>query len=86
MKGRKFQSPIFWTECRNFLDYLRTVRAEFRDCFRTIRVEFSGLFSNSPDKIFRIVFRQTRTMLRFVFYPANDVFGFVMCFGIIIIR
>ena len=25
MKGRKFQSPIFWTECRNFLEISETV-------------------------------------------------------------
>ena len=36
LRGRKFQSQIFKTECRNFWDF-----------FRTVRVEFSKLFSGS---------------------------------------
>ena len=57
----------------------------FRDCLRIVRVEFLKLFSNSLDKIFGIALRQSLTMLRFVFDPWTNVFGFVMCFGIIII-
>ena len=45
LRGRKFQSQIFETECRNFLD-----------CFRIVRAEFSELFSDSPDMISRTVF------------------------------
>ena len=41
---------------RNFRDYFQTVRVEFRDCFRTVRVEISGLYSNSPNIIFKNVF------------------------------
>ena len=58
------------------MDYFRIVRAEFRDCFQTVRVEILGLFSNSPDRIFRIVFGQSRTMLWFGFDPGTNVFGF----------
>ena len=85
-RRHKFQFQIFWTECRNFRDYFWIVQANFRDCVLIVRVEFSGLFSNNPEKIFGIVFMQSQTMLRFVFYPGTDVFGFVMCFGITIIR
>ena len=45
----------------NFWDCFRLVRVEFWDYFRTVWVEFSGLFLDSSDKIFRIVFRQSRT-------------------------
>ena len=55
----------------NFWNYFRTVRVEFR----TVRVEISGLFLDSPDRNFRNVFRQSRTMLRFCFDPGTDVFG-----------
>ena len=48
----------------------------FRDYFRTIQTEFSGLFSDSPDMIFRTIFDQSRTVLRFGFDPETDVFGF----------
>ena len=67
---------------RNF----RIVQAEFRDCFRTVRVEFSGLFSNSPDKIFGTVFGQSGTGLRFDFDLGLMSSGFVVCFGITVIR
>ena len=40
VRGRKFKSQIFGTECRNF-----------RDCFLTVRAKFLGLFSDRPDKI-----------------------------------
>ena len=65
---------------RNFRDCFQTVRAEFRDCFQIVRVEFSGLFSDSPDKIFGIVFKQSGTGLRFGFDPGTDVFGFCSVF------
>ena len=69
----------------NFQDCFRTVRTKFRDCFRKVRVKFLGLFSDSMNKIFGTVFRQSRTVLRFFFfYPGTDVFGFVVCFGITI--
>ena len=44
---------------RNFLDYFRTVQAEFRDCFRTVQVEISGLFLENPDRIFKTIFGQS---------------------------
>ena len=58
MRGHKFQSQIFGTECRNcykflglFLDspdlIFRTVLGNFWDYFRTIQAEFSGLFSGN---------------------------------------
>ena len=47
----------------------------FRDCFWTVRAEFLGLFSDSSDRIFRSVFGQSRTVLRFGFNPGTDVFG-----------
>ena len=37
VRGHKFQSKIFGTKCRNFLEY-----------FRTVWVEFSELFFDSP--------------------------------------
>ena len=61
---------------RNFQDYFRTVQAEFRHCFWTVLVEFLGLFSDSLNKIFGIVFGQSRTVLRLIFDPGTDVFGF----------
>ena len=48
----------------------------FQHCFRTVRAEFSRLFSDSPDKIFGTIFRQSRTVLRFGFDPGIDIFGF----------
>ena len=76
MGGCKFQSQIFWIECRNFLDCFWTVRVEFLDYFRTVRAEFFGLFLDNPDRIFRIICAQSRTVLRFGFDPGTDVFGF----------
>ena len=61
---------------RNFRDCLLTVRAEFRDCLRTVQVEISGLFSDNPNRIFGIVFKQSGTGLRFGFDLETDVFGF----------
>ena len=46
------------------------------DCFRTVRVEFLGFFSNSPNRIFRTIFGQSRTMLRLGFDHGTDVFNF----------
>ena len=60
----------------NFRDCFRIVRTEFQDCFRTVRVEFSGLFLDNLNKIFGTIFRQSRTVLRFVFDPGTDVFRF----------
>ena len=57
---------------RNFWDYFRIVRAEFRDCFWIVRAEFSGLSSDDSDRIFG----QSRLVLRFGFDPGTDVFGF----------
>ena len=74
VRCRKFQSQNFWTEFSNFWDYFQTFRAEFRDCFWTVWVEILGLFSDSPDRNFRIVFGQSRTMLRFGFDARTDVF------------
>ena len=48
----------------------------FRDCFWTVRAEFSGLFLDRRDKIFRTVFGQSRTVLKFGFDPKTDVFRF----------
>ena len=58
---------------RNFWDCFRTVR---RDCFRIVQVEFLGLFSNSPNRIFRTVFGQFRTEFGFGFDPETDICGF----------
>ena len=58
----------------NFRDCFRTIRTKFRDCFRIIRVEFSRLFLDSPDRIFRTVFGQSGTRLRFGFDPRTNVF------------
>ena len=60
----------------NFWDYFRTIWAKFRDCFRIVRVEISGLLSDSPNRIFRTIFEQSQTMLRFGFDLGTDVFGF----------
>ena len=49
----------------------------FWDYFLTIQVDFSGLFWDSPDKIFRTIFEQSRIVLRFGFDPGTDVFGFI---------
>ena len=76
MKGRKFQSQIFWTECRNFQDYFGQSGLNFWDCFQTVWVEFSGLFLDSQDRIFKTVFWQSQTVFRFGFDPGIDVFGF----------
>ena len=65
MRGRKFKSQNFGTECRDFLDY-----------FQKVRAEFLGLFSDSPDRIFGTIFGQSRTRLRFGFDRGTDVFGF----------
>ena len=43
-------------------------------------------FSNSLDKIFETVFRQSRIVLRFGFDPRLMSSSFVVCFGITIIR
>ena len=59
---------------RNFWDYFRIVRAEFRDCFCTVRAKFSGLFVNSSDRISETIFGQSWTM--FCFDPVTDVFEF----------
>ena len=61
---------------KNFLDYFWTVRAEFWDCFRIVGVEILGLFSDSPNRNFKTIFGQSRTMLRFDFDPKTDVFRF----------
>ena len=58
------------------MDYFWTVRAEFWDCFRIVRVEILGLFSDSPNRNFKTIFGQSRTMLRFDFDPKTDVFRF----------
>ena len=76
MKCRKFQSQIFWTQCRNFWDCFKTVRAKFWDCFQIVRVKISRLFLDSPDKIFGIVFGQSVTWFEFGFDPGTIVFGF----------
>ena len=49
----------------------------FWEHFWTIRVEFLGLFLDSPNRVFRTIFGQSRTVLRFCFYPGSDVFGFI---------
>ena len=38
------------------------------------------LFSNNPDKIFKTIFGQFQTVLRFSFDPKTDVFGFYNVF------
>ena len=48
----------------------------FWECFGIVWAEFLGLFSDSPDMIFEIVFGQSQTVLRFGFDPEADVFGF----------
>ena len=80
VKGRKFQSQNFWTECRNFLDCFWTIQVEFRDYFWTVLAEFFKLFSDSPDKNFRTVFRQFR--IEFGFDPETYVCRFcsVSCY------
>ena len=57
----------------------------FWDYFRTIWVEFLGLFWDSPDRIFRTVFGQSRTMLRFGFDLGTNVFGFIFHLGVILV-
>ena len=57
----------------------------FWDYFRTIQVEFSGLFLDSPDKIFRTIFGQSRTVLRFGFDPGTNVFGFIFHLGVVFV-
>ena len=79
MRDRKFQSQIFGLSVRifrNFRDCFRTIQAEFQGCFRIVQVEFLGLFSNSLDKIFKTVFRQSRTEFGFRFNLRTDVFRF----------
>ena len=39
-----------------------------------------GLFSDSPDRIFRTVFEQSRIVLRYGFDPGIDVFRFCCVF------
>ena len=48
------------------------ISRNFRDCFWTVRAKFSGLFSDSPDRILRTIFRQSRIVLRFGFDPRTD--------------
>ena len=48
----------------------------FRDCFQTIWAKFSRLLSDSQDMIFKTIFGQSQTVLRFGFNPETDVFGF----------
>ena len=71
MRGRKFQSKIFGLSL-GILGIFWTIFGQsglnFWDYFRTIQVEFSGLFCDSPERIFRIVFGQSRTVLRFIFH------------------
>ena len=55
------------------------------DYFRTIRVEFSRLFWDSPDMIFRTIFEQFRTMLRFGFDPGTNIFGFIFHLGVVLV-
>ena len=57
----------------------------FWDYFRTIRVKFSGLFWDSPNKIFRTVFGQSRTVSRFGFDPGTDVFDFIFHVGVVLV-
>ena len=77
MRGRKFQSKIFELSLGIFRN--------FRDYFRTIWVEFSRLFWDSQNRIFIIVFRQSRTVLRFGFDPGTDVFGFIFHLGVVLV-
>ena len=74
MKGSKFQSQNFWTECRNFWDCFQTVQAKFRDCFRTVRVKILGLFSGSLELGSGLVL-----------IPGPMSSSFLVCFGITII-
>ena len=55
---------------------VRGIFRNFRDCFGTVGAEFSGLFSDSQNRIFRTIFGQSRTVLRFGFNPETNVFGF----------
>ena len=57
------------------MDCFRTARIEFQDCFWIVLDEFSGLFSDSPNLNFRIVFGQSETGLRCGF-DETDVFKF----------
>ena len=57
----------------------------FWDYFWTIRVEFAGLFWDSSNKIFRTVFGQSRTVLRFGFDLETDVFGFIFHLEVILV-
>ena len=52
----------------------------FWDYFRTVLAEFLRLFSDSSNRIFVIVFGQSRTVLRFGFNPGIDVFRFYCMF------
>ena len=52
-----------------FRNFFGQSELNFWDYFRTIRVEFAGLFWDSQDGIFINVFGQSRTVLRFGFYP-----------------
>ena len=44
--------------------------------FGQFGLKISGLFSNSPDRIFRTVFAQSGIWFEFGFDPETDVFGF----------
>ena len=68
MRGSKFKSQNFETSVGIFRN--------FQDCFQIVWAEFLGLFSDSPDRIFKTVFGQSRTVLRFGFNPGTDVFEF----------
>ena len=77
MRGCKFQSKIFGLLLGILVIFgivFRQSWLNFWDFFRTIWVEFSGLFWDSLDRIFRTVFGQSRTVLRFDFDPGTNFF------------
>ena len=85
MRGHKFQSKIFGLSVGIFETVFGQSGLNFWDYFRIIWVEFSGLFWDSPDRIFRTVFKQSRTMLRFGVDPMIDVFGFIFHLGVVLV-
>ena len=85
VRGHKFQSKIFGLSLGIFGTVFGKFGLNFWDYFRIIQVEFSGLFLDSPYRIFRTVFGQSRPLLRFGFDLVTDVFGFIFHLGVVLV-
>ena len=71
---------------KNFWDCFQKGWDKFQDCFQIVRVKISGLFSNSLDEIFITVSGSPGLGSGLVLIPGLMSSGFVVCFGIPIIR